>query len=418
MPQNKLISTEIEFENLPPFFQHGTNITDSPVSADMLLISLLTATSSMLPRFYFYHGFPEHKYHANLMSLVIAPPAGGKGIMNLTNRLTDWHDHMIAGNSSLSAFLSELERLNGRAYMMETEADVMGRTLRVNNNDYSYILRQAWEGETIRRARDGQNKQRIVIRDPQLSLLLSGTLNQLQPLLRSQANGLTSRMLCYLVTEIQGFDSRVFGQDIVDDIPSADKVYIHLTEYMQSLYEWQQQSDHDCRFLLTDEQAQTLSSWFTEKYELMMDHAKMPVGFDASLKRLAVTIMRIGLIMSAVRLRTEGEFPTKIVCSGDDFSTMLVFADALLSHMVNVFHMLPEDDSYEADIVMIDRQEQARQLRAALLSQLPNEFSTKDVHQVAETNNIPVRTTDRWIRMWCNEKRITKLRQGFYKKRT
>lgn len=139
----KLISSGIEFEKLPPFFQQGLNITDSAVSADMLLIAALTATSSLLPRFYFMHGFPEHKYHANLMSLVIAPPASGKGIMNLSNRLVEWHDHLIAGNSSLSAFLSEMERLNGCAYMMETEADVMSKTLRVDNNDYSYILRQA-----------------------------------------------------------------------------------------------------------------------------------------------------------------------------------------------------------------------------------------------------------------------------------
>lgn len=414
----KLISSEIEFPKLPPFFQHGMNITDSPVNADMLMIALLTATSSMLPRFNFHHGFPEHKYRANLMSLVIAPPAGGKGIMNLTNRLVEWNDHIIAGNSSLSAFLNELERMQGRAYMMETEADVMSRTLRVDNNDYSYILRQAWEGETIRRARDGKSKQRIVIREPQLSFLVSGTFNQLQPLLRSKANGLTSRMLCYLVTEIQGFDSRVFGQDIIEELPNVDEVYATLTDYIQSLYEWQMNSDHDCQFRLTDEQAEQLTNWFSDNYELTMKCLKMPVQFDATMKRLAVTVMRIGLILNAVRLRTEGDFPHNLVCTDDDFQSMLLIAEKLLAHMVEVFALLPEEDTLDTDIVMIDRHAEARRIRKSFLDQMPQTFTTDDIHLAAETEGIVSRTVERWLTQWCKEGIITRLRQGHYKKHT
>lgn len=413
---SKLISSEIEFAQLPPFFQRGMNITDSPVSADMLMIALLTATSSMLPRFYFHHGFPEHKYRANLMSLVIAPPAGGKGIMNLTNRLVDWHDHMIAGNSSLSAFLSELERMEGRAYMMETEADVMSRTLRVDNNDYSYILRQAWEGETIRRARDGRSKQRIVIREPQLSFLLSGTLNQLQPLLRSQANGLTSRMLCYLVTEIQGFDSRVFGQDIVEEMPNVDEVYATLTNYVQALYDWQMSADHDCRFRLTDEQAEQLTTWFSDSYELMMDLMKMPVGFDATMKRLAVTVMRIGLILSAVRLRTEGEFPRELVCTDEDFQSMLLIAEKLLAHMVDVFALLPEEDTLDTDIVMIDRHAEAKMRQQLFLSKLDDTFTTADMRNIAKKEGITFKTAERWATQWLKEGFIVRVEHGHYKK--
>lgn len=413
----KLISTEVEFGQWPPFIQHGLSITDNAVSADMLIVAMLTATSSLLPRFYFEHGFPQHRYHANLMSLVIAPPASGKGIMNLTNRLVDWHDHIIAGNSSLSAFLGELERLKGRAYMMETEADVMSKTLRVDNNDYSYILRQAWEGETIRRARDGHNKQRIVIRDPQFSLLLSGTMNQLQPLLRSQANGLTSRMLCYLVTEIQGFDSRVFGQDILSEMPSADEVYANLAAYLQELVSWQEQADHDCRFRLTDEQSQALTEWFADSYDAAMVQSNMPVGFDAMLKRMAVTIMRAGLIMNALRLRAEGEFPTELVCTDEDFRTMLTIADALLIHMAEIFAILPEEEPMtETNIVLVDRHAEALARQKALLASLPDEFSNADMHNLAEEQEIPARTADRWLIAWQKEQLVVRQHHGFYKK--
>ena len=39
-----LITPEIEIQQLPPYFQHGLTITDSAISADMLLIAILTAT--------------------------------------------------------------------------------------------------------------------------------------------------------------------------------------------------------------------------------------------------------------------------------------------------------------------------------------------------------------------------------------
>lgn len=412
-----LITPEIEIQQLPPYFQHGLTITDSAISADMLLIAILTATSSILPRFYFRHGYPEHRYGANLMSLVIAPPASGKGIMNLTNHLVDWADHVIPGNSSLSAFLCELERLSGHAYMMETEADVMSKTLRVSGNDYSYILRQAWEGETIRRARNGNNRQRIVIQDPHLSILLSGTLNQLQPLLRSQANGLTSRMLCYLVTQIQGFDTRVFGQDILRETRPADEVYAELANYAQGLYDWQMASDHDCRFRLTDEQAQRLTEWFRNRYSLMMDTMEMPLGFDSMIKRLAVTVLRIGLVLNVVRLHTDQAFPEEITCTDDDFETMLLIAECLSYHMVEVFTLLPEDDQPIAtEIVTIDRQAEARAKRSAFLDKLQDTFSTDDVHIAAQEEGIVLRTADRWITTWLKEHRIERLRQGHYKK--
>lgn len=48
-PNLQLISTQIDVQKLPPFFQHGLLVTDNPVSADMLMIAMLTATSSVLP---------------------------------------------------------------------------------------------------------------------------------------------------------------------------------------------------------------------------------------------------------------------------------------------------------------------------------------------------------------------------------
>lgn len=418
-PNLQLISTQIDVQKLPPFFQHGLLVTDNPVSADMLMIAMLTATSSVLPRFCFRHGFPEHTYHANLMSLVIAPPASGKGIMNLTNRLVEWNGHMIAGNSSISAFLSELEALKGRAYMMETEADVMSKTLRVDNNDYSYILRQAWEGETIRRARDGRNKQRIVIPQPQFSLLLSGTMNQLQPLLRSRENGLTSRLLCYLVSEIQGFDSRVFGQDILSDNCPAEQVYDNLADYLRGLYEWQLSANHDCIFRLTDKQTAELTGWFSDMYQIMMMQANMPIGFDSVMKRLAVTIMRIGLILSAVRLPVADDFPKEIMCCDDDFRTMLVFAEALMVNMVEVFHVLPEEEQFtETSIVLVDRHAEALARQQAFLDCLPDQFTRSDMHQMAEQQQLSARTTDRWLTNWLNDNLVDRCQHGTYQKRT
>lgn len=412
-----LITPELEPRQLPPFFENGVFISDNFSQCDMLLLGMATTASLLLPKFFFRHGYPATEYNANLMTLILAPAASGKGILRQALHMVDFSDHIIAGNTSVSAFLNEFARMNGHALMMETEADVMSKVLRQDSTDYSYILRQAAEHETIRHARDGKNKHRIVIPHPQLSVLLSGTPNQLMPLLRSRENGLTSRFVTYLSKDIEGFDARVFGQNIVENTPDATKIFTDLRNFLQALYEWQQSADHRCEFKLTDEQQEQLTLTFSDWYNIIMEQMQFPFSFDSCIKRLAVAVMRFGLILNAVRLDTDEPFPHEIICTDNDFKTMLLLADKLVHHMVETLFLLPEEDSMiDATLTFTDRITEAQQRRDALLNQLPDEFSTQEIKAIAQKESIPQKTMERWLVSWQKENIVIRKSQGWYQK--
>jgi len=411
-----LITTEIEARQLPALVENGILITDNPAQRDMLLLGLTTAVSHLMPRFYFRHGYPSSEYGANLMTLILAPAASGKGILKKALHAVEWHEHVLPSNASVSAFTNEYARLNGNALMMETEADVMSKALHQNGTDYSYILRQAFEHETIRRARDGKDKQRIVIKNPHLSVLLSGTLGQLKPLLRSRENGLTSRFLNYIVKDIEGFDERVFGQNIIGSTLDANEVYQEIENYLQALYEWQMQADHRCEFCLTDEQQERLTEAFTSWYNIVIEQMGFPISYDSCIKRLAISVMRIGMVLNAVRLDTDEPFPTELICSDDDFKTMLLLVEKMVCHMVEVLSRLPEEDQMDTTITITDRQAEAKERRNTLLSALPDEFSTKMAIEEGARQNVPSRTVEKWISTWLTTGKTERKSQGLYTK--
>ena len=81
------ITPNLQPGQLPEQLQRAISVTNIPSQQDMLLLGTLTAVSYALPRVRILHGQPQHSYYPNLMSLVVAPPAAGKGVLNYTHRL-------------------------------------------------------------------------------------------------------------------------------------------------------------------------------------------------------------------------------------------------------------------------------------------------------------------------------------------
>ena len=51
---------------------------------------------------------------------------------------------------------------------------------------------------------------------------------------------------------------------------------------------------------------------------------------------------RIGMILTGLRLDTTKPLPERVVCSEEDFQTMLLIGHKLLMHAAMVFQMMPE----------------------------------------------------------------------------
>ena len=414
--------SDIRPSQLPPFLARALSITDSPEQRDMLFLAALSACSYALPNVHMLHGKPNRTYFPNLMTLIVAPPASGKGIMNRGKTLLSHiHNHLahldrqaiIPANCSSSAFIDLLESNGGNAFMMETEMDVLTGTWKNDYSNYSYIFRQAFEHEDIMRARKStkgllDNKH---IPSPRLSVLLSGTLNQLAPLLASRENGLASRFMPYIVDDIAPFDAGVFQTDNNSSSDNADLLYDELSRELFWRWQWLLMQEHPATWRLTPEQEKQMADFFSDGYVLAFEGFQMPESFAATIKRMAVIIKRIGLILTALRLNTSSSLPSVIYCSDTDFRTLLILTEKLLRHAANMMLLLPEEKPAVAPSAP------RRTTKATnLLDLLPDRFTTAEALEIGEKIGITDRTVMTWLKKYTDEKLIKRISQGRYRR--
>lgn len=429
----------MEENALPVLLREGLAAADTPHQRDMLLLSLLTAAGYAMPRYFVRHGRPAKNYYPSLMTLVVAPPASGKGVMNLCRRLIlPIHNErralsgkadkellsFIPANSSSNAFLQLLLDNDGRGMMIETEMDTLSATWRRDYGNYSAAFRQAFEHETISKARKLKGEAFLEVPCPQLSVLLSGTVNQLMPLLQSRENGLASRFVCYCTDEVIPFreDAILMPSEGVSDTASA--TYEHLGSEMLRMYHWLLRQEHEVEFRLTDEHAAMLRNWFHDGYLLTLGDMQMPLSFDATVKRLAVSVLRLGMIISMLRYYEEqavpalerGEQPAcpeQIVCSDTDFETMIHMAEVLLCHAIGLHELLPQEEQ-QKPLELVN--ETADNDLRPLLDALPKQFTAKEALEVGKKAGHSRRKMQQIMAEWLQQKLTTRIARGQYVK--
>ena len=248
-----LITSHLRQGQLPWQIERAISIAPEGEMRDMLLLSVLTNCTYALPAMRMYHGFPHHVYGPELMTMVLAPAASGKGIMNygkcLLQGIENEHGEFIylPADSSSAALMSYLKMLKGRGIMMATEIDTLSKALDSTTGGFSDTLRCMFEHETISKLRKGQ-EELIEIPDPHFNVLISGTYNQLKPLIKSRENGLMSRFACYVVKQTQDFDDRVWLDAEEDAVPKEVVLYEQLAREISQRYAWMHKAKHACYF--------------------------------------------------------------------------------------------------------------------------------------------------------------------------
>ena len=441
------ITPNLQPGQLPEQLQRAISVADEPSQRDMLLLGTLTAVSYALPRVRILHGQPQHSYYPNLMSLVVAPPAAGKGVLNYTHRLmAPIQDKLrrlgmtaiIPANSSSAAFLDLLALNNGTGLMVETEMDVLSQIWHSDYGNYSYLFRQAFEHETIRRARKagGGKLSYTEIPNPRLSAILSGTPNQLKPLLVSRDNGLASRFIPYMVEDITPFDRRALLNGDHLETNGALNVFDELGHELLHRWEWLLKQKKDILWSLTGEQSEQLADLFDDGYRLTLEEMHLPTSFDATVKRLAVIIKRIGAILTLLRMEIpeteetpnsctftlstkaanapEKAIPEVLYCSDTDFRTLVTLSEKLLRHAALMTLLLPEDSESPLPAQLTDKL--AVRHAKDLLEKLDNEFSTKEAYDIGESLEMGKSTVKDHLSFALENKLIVRLERGKYRK--
>ena len=409
-----LITTHFRQGQLPWQVEKAISIAPEGEMRDMLLLSLLTNYAYALPAMRMYHGFPHHVYGPELMTIVLAPAASGKGIMNYAKQLLQGiekeHGELIflPANTSAAALMSYLQMLKGRGIMMATEIDTLSKALCSSTGGFSDVLRCMFEHETISKLRKNQ-EELIEIPDPHFAVLLSGTYNQLKPLIKSRENGLMSRFACYVVKQTQDFDDRVWLDADEDAVPQEVTLYEQLGHELSQRYAWMRKAKHSCYFYLTDAQRKTITRMFRAMYETQR-HA-FGNEFDSILKRMPVIMKRIGMILTGLRMDITQPLPERMVCSEQDFETMLLIGHKLLLHAAMMFQMLPENKEAtpgEIGHTLIPKQ---------FFEMLPADFTKQDAVKQAEVLGVNVRTMEDWLEKAIQQTIIERIMKGRYHKR-
>ncbi|MBE6321390.1 MAG: DUF3987 domain-containing protein, partial [Bacteroidales bacterium] len=234
--------------------------------------------------------------------------------------------------------------------------------------------------------------------------------NQVSPLLRNRENGLMSRFACYVVNNRMDFDDHVWDVEEEGNISHESMLYDRLATELGDRYLWMETAGHECYFYLTNTQLKTIKRMFRSEYDTYS--AEFSDLFDASLKRMPVIMKRIGMILAGLRLDMTKPLPERVVCSEEDFQTMLLIGHKLLMHAAMVFQMMPELKATPMGEIggnMLQRQ---------FFQMLPTDFTKQDAVKQAEVLGVNVRTMEDWLEKMIKQAHIERVMKGMYQKIT
>ena len=311
----------------PRFLGQIVDCGETAAQRDVLLLGALTVFGASLNRrVRFLYG---HKFiHPCLQVFVVAPPASGKGALTWVRKLVEpLHNRMmgdyyrametykqekvifeqagraraemkapelppmkmflIAGNNSATGVLENLMDADGVGLICESEADTLSAAIGTDYGHWSDTLRKAFDHDRLSYNRRTNREYREISRTF-LSVLLSGTPAQVQPLIPSAENGLFSRQLFYSMPATTGWVNQFGGTEGNNDLDRRFEAWGK--EWEQRLQELVPRVSV-LTFLLTDVQQYRFNDAFTRLFDTacITQNGTM----KSSVTRLAVNILRL-----------------------------------------------------------------------------------------------------------------------------
>lgn len=416
---------ELVYKNLPGVLKNLTD-TFSERERDIVLLSSLGVLSCSIPNvFGIYDG---DKIYPNLFVLIVAPPASGKGTMNFSKILIKKihskilddsklnysicqnqkkkdkeKNHgdcpqlelkIIPANISTAEMYSYLNVSQNGVLIIESEADTLSNMLKNDWSNYSDLLRKAFHHESVSLSRQIDNRY-IEINEPKISLVISGTPDQLQPLIKSKENGLFSRFLMYSFDEISGFKD-VFAPQAYN----YSELFEKAGNTIYNLYGKLFQLKDELSFKLTDNQRKRFQKDFKFIHEdILKNHSHSVIP---NLNRHALIMFRLCMILTVLRNESDVANKTELICSNRDFLTALKIIKVVLKHAIINHNSLNDGGLSDLD--------------EEVLFSLKQSFTRKEAIEAGKKYNIPQRTIDDKLKQWQNKRAIKKVEQGRYKR--
>lgn len=425
---NKIHST------YPKLLQQAV-ITTSLVEKSITMFTSAVVAGSLFPDSWF--NYNNTRNSPALYILIIYPASAGKGSAAMSRKLlSKINDHIIEeyrklfdvykeklrlyrkkptgvppekpklklvlapGNTSSAKFIEMLSDINGEEIltMVETEMDVIGIS---SNSEFgsmnSSIFRQAFHHEPISKMikKDGELQ---IVNNPKLSLILSGTMNQVSKILHSNADGLFSRFL------VLSGDAELIWKNTqpCDECPVLDDQFDLLAQECFDI--WKKYKPQKVEVKFTQEQWDAIQEF--GKHHLMNVHHFTGESAASLPKRHALMICRLATIYTMFRHHEQDSKDTVIYCSDEDFGNAMWMIEYSLTCGLKLFKSLPGEKD-EALIVNTKMQ---------FMLALPIEFESKDAEALKAKFNISERTISRWLSEFVKAGFLDRIKPGYFRK--
>ena len=399
------IVEHLDMHKLPESVQQMLSLASTPEEQDIILIATLAAASACVPNLYFTYGPTGKKYYANLQCFILAAAASGKGIANqaleMARVIDEQYPLLIAGDSTLAAFYKALEERGGCGYLHESEGSVITDIWRTSAANYNTALRKAAEHEPISRNRV---KGASEIKNPRLSMLLTGTFGQYKALVPSVENGYFSRLLTVVIKGTNPFDKRYVsskgGQSAVPRIVGQRLLRTYETLMNTGEREWS----------LTEAQKERLGEHLATEYGTLI--GLLGDNFHSAVIRMAVQIERMAMVLSVMRLEPSviSHQYSALLCSDADYDTAELIGNRLLLHLATAYRLIDGDaQSLIPDIKPLDQ-------RKVLFEQMKSEYKLQELISEAKSQGISRATVIRWNDAWQEQGMVSKIEYGHYRK--
>ena len=418
--EDKYFKKEI-YDNLPDILKPLVS-EFSEREKDVVLLSCIGVLSNCMPNVMGYYDKKKHFPH--LYTMVIAPPASGKGSMGYSSILIEKiHQHelnksrvniknwgkekigkrpsldvkILPGNVSSAKFYSHMKDNEHGLLIFESEADSISNMLKQDWGNFSDILRKAYHHEKISISREIDDKF-IEIGLPKLSMVISGTPGQVKPLVMSTENGLFSRFLYYY------FDDGIEWKDVTptDNFTDYTSVFKNSSESIYELYVELEKMEQSVEFQFTDEQWKKLNCTLKKATTIFSENGLS--SLVSSVFRSGLNLFRIAMILSVLRNIDTITDNQKLICADVDFETAHSIIKYLLDHVILVSEIF-EKDKFGLSVYELN-----------ILSSLPKNFKREEAVKIGKNLDVKTRTMDTYLNKWKTKKALKIVKPGYYEK--
>lgn len=424
------------YDVLPSTLKEACNVFKGR-ERDVFFTSALSVISGGLHNVSGLYG--NDKVFPNLFSIIIAPPASGKGVMKYSRQLGDcYHDFLlnqsredlkeykkekkvfdlkvkkaktdqaiealiepekpkfkmffIPGDTSSAMIVKHLEDNDGMGCICETEADALTNALKQEWGGFSNIIRKGFQAEIISQSRK-TDLEYSEIKEPKFSLALTGTPNQLDLLMTSVQDGLFSRFLFY------SFKAEPKWKTTYTSGVSRSNEEI-FEDYSAGLCD-KFKSNTAQKFAMTEEQGLKLDNTFEEL--LRHNTALYDENITGTVHRLGLMCFKVAMTLSAVR-----SDDTEIICFDDDFNAALYLVkEVYLIHGINMLNRITK------------RSKKLNIIQTALYNWIETKdiFKRSEISEQANLIGVKDRTLSDILKRFIELKLIEKVNHGVYTKR-